>query len=224
MFSKVVAIDGPSGSGKSSAARLLAQRLGFFYVDSGATYRALALSAAQEGADLNDPQVLENFLDSFHLRYSPSPEVLVEVSGVDLTQAIRRHEVSALASAASTLPRVREFLVSFQRSLAPSEGCVMEGRDIGTVVFPDAFAKFFVTASSQVRAKRRWRDVQGVDLERVMKDEKERDRMDTGRAYDPLVQAEGAIVLDTSQMDLQRVTDILESHCRKCAQEVGLSL
>ena len=150
----VIAIDGPSGSGKSTIAKTLASELGILYIDTGAMFRALAFHAHNAGIDLHDEQAVTKSLENIKIEYQTEDNALIKINGIDLSKKIREHHVSKLASIISQIPSVRTFLLDFQRNLANSKVCVMEGRDIGTVVFPNAFLKFFITASIEVRAKR----------------------------------------------------------------------
>lgn len=208
----VVAIDGPSGSGKSSVAKALATKLNLLYIDTGAMFRAIALSANLNNIKLDDNS-LSKYLDGIDIKYGESANSLISVNGNDLTDKIREHHVSKLASIVSQFPSVRNFLLDFQRSLVSDRYCVMEGRDIGSVVFPDAFIKFFVTASLEVRSERRFHELkkkgEEVSLEKVMADQKLRDETDTNRKVAPLVQAEDAIFVDTGKMTLTEVVEHL---------------
>jgi cytidylate kinase len=144
-FAQVVAIDGPSGSGKSTIARDLAKELNVLYIDTGAMYRAIGYYADIKHIALEEGPSLSHFLDSLQLDYGTSETSLISINNIDLTDKIREHNVSKLASIISQLPSVRKYLLDFQRGLAANKVCVMEGRDIGTVVFPNAFCKFFIT-------------------------------------------------------------------------------
>ncbi|MCF8060588.1 MAG: (d)CMP kinase [Bacteriovoracaceae bacterium] len=227
---KVIAIDGPSGSGKSTMAKKLAQSLGLLYIDTGAMYRALAYFAHKKNIPYEEGAKLLEFLIGLDIQYGVSESQLIIINGEDLTKIIREHNVSALASEFSQIPIVRSFLLSFQRNLGEVEVCVMEGRDIGTVVFPDAFCKVFVTASPEVRARRRLdqlkerADASELTYEGVLKDVIERDRLDTNRAVSPLKVAEGAIYLDTSEMEEDEVLQKLIETSRLKGQEAGLSI
>ncbi len=228
---KVIAIDGPSGSGKSTMAKRLAETLGVLYIDTGAMYRALAFSAHQNHIPYQEGRELKNFFETIQIDYGVSNEKLIVINGEDLTEKIREHQVSALASEFSQIPYVREFLLGFQRKLGQKEVCVMEGRDIGTVVFPEAFCKIFVTASPEVRAKRRFDQLKekgaadtDLTLDKVLADVVERDRLDTSRAVSPLKVADGATVLDTSDLDEAQVLKILVEEAKKKAKESGILL
>lgn len=228
-YSSVIAIDGPSGSGKSTVAKSLATELGILYIDTGAMFRALGYMANERGIDLTDESAVESFLSSIKLEYQSSKDSLISIDGEDLSGKIREHHVSKLASIISQIPCVRTYLLEFQRSLANSKVCVMEGRDIGTVVFPSAFCKFFVTASIEVRAQRRFDQLvekgQGdVDLEQLRKDVKKRDEKDMGRDVAPLKCADDAELVDTSEMELDSVISYLKNKVSNRASEIGISL
>jgi cytidylate kinase len=226
---KVIAIDGPSGSGKSTMAKRLAERMGLIYIDTGAMFRGLALVLDRHGIPFQEGKALTSALSQIDFQYARVPGVLVEIAGEDLTHKIREHKVSELASRVSQLPSVRQFLLKIQRSLGEKRLCVMEGRDIGTVVFPEAFCKFFVTASIEVRAMRRLMQLEEkgetrLNLEQVQSDVKLRDKQDAERAQAPLIQAEDAVLVDTSAMDEEGVLAHLEALVRERAQECGFTL
>lgn len=192
MKHKSVAIDGPAGAGKSTLARMLAERLGYLYVDTGAIYRTVALKAARAGADPADPARVVPLLEGLDLRmdYGPDGEQRMFLEGEDVSAAIREHQVSALASRVSAIPEVRAFLLDFQRKQARENDVVMDGRDIGTVVLPAADVKIFLTASPEARARRRLRDLerrgQSADYETVLRDIVQRDEQDENRPVAPL--------------------------------------
>lgn len=226
---RVIAIDGPSGSGKSTVAKELARRLDVLYIDTGAMFRALAFEADRRGIDPEEGPVLSAFLSDFKMEYGKSEQELIIVDGVNLTDKIREHHISTLASVFSQLPSVRSHLLNFQRELAKDRVCVMEGRDIGTVVFPQAFAKYFVTASLEVRAERRLAQLKEkgdtrLTLEQVIADQKKRDESDTNRAVAPLKQAEDAELIDTSGHTLEEVLNDLANRCVARAKERGIAL
>ncbi|MFG1483315.1 (d)CMP kinase [Halobacteriovorax sp. HFRX-2_2] len=227
-YSSVIAIDGPSGSGKSTVAKLLAKELGILYIDTGAMFRALAFAANEKGIDLQNHAAVESFLKEIKLEYG-QVDALVKVDGVDLSQKIREHHVSKLASIISQIPVVRTMLLDFQRSIANEKVCVMEGRDIGTIVFPNAFTKFFVTASIDIRAQRRYDQLMekgqhDIDLEQLKRDVKKRDEKDMGREVAPLVKADDATLVDTSEMDIDKVISTLKENVKIRAKEVGIEL
>lgn len=213
-----VAIDGPAGSGKSTAARRLAVRLGLSYIDTGAMYRAVAWLAMKRGIPFDDERGLAALADSLEFRFprdtsNPSPDARprVVVNGEDLTAQIRRPEVAEAASRVSTLDGVRKSLVAQQRRLGQAGDVVLDGRDIGTVVFPEAEVKFFVTAPFEVRVARRAAELveQGNVVDRIWLagDMATRDERDRTRAHSPLVQAPDAILLDTGPLTIDQVVD-----------------
>ena len=204
-----VAIDGPSGAGKSTLARRAAQALGYLYVDTGAIYRALGLFALERGADPADEAAVEALLPQAEIRMEHGKDGTqrMYLCGEDVTEAIRRPEVSRAASLVSAIPAVRAYLLEMQRDLARRHDVVMDGRDIGTVVLPQATVKIFLTASPEARARRRYKELEERGLsqpyEKVLSDIVERDRKDTTRETAPLRQAEDAAVVDTTSLDLE---------------------
>jgi len=210
----VVAVDGPAGAGKSSASRALARRLGFGYVDTGAMYRAVGVLAAERGIDPDDAAALGLLVAALDFELDPDGERL-RVGGRDLSAAIRRPEAGELASRVSTQPVVRQRLVALQRALGAGGGVVMEGRDIGTVVFPDAPVKLYLTADPETRAARRAAELPAVDEAALARELAERDRRDTGRAHSPLRPAADAIVLDTTALTLEEVVERMERLVRE---------
>jgi cytidylate kinase len=218
MSVRVVTIDGPAGAGKSSAARALATRLGFAHVDTGAMYRAVGVLAQEQGIGLDDDDALARALSGWRFEVDPARGAIL-VDGRDLSMVIRRPDAGELASRVSTRPVVRERLVALQRQLGAAGGVVMEGRDIGTVVFPDALVKLYLTASPAVRAERRARELRAlgeqVDEAALARDLAERDRRDAGRAHSPLRPAPDAVVLDTTSLTLDAVVDAMEGVARK---------
>jgi len=192
----VVAIDGPAGAGKSTVARAVARALGFTYLDSGAMYRAVGLMAQRHGGAASERA------DELDIRLGDS----VVVNGEDVTEAIRTPEVSEAASKVATNPKVREALVKKQRELLANGDWVAEGRDIGTVVVPDAAVKVFLSASPEERARRRAAEL-GTDVETVLRDQALRDAQDMEREHSPLMAAPGAVELDTSGLSIDEVVD-----------------
>ena len=208
-----VAIDGPSGAGKSTLARSVAARLNFLYVDTGAIYRTIGYAVWRKGIDPRDRSAVVAVLPDLEicLTYGTDGLQHMELNGMDVTAEIRLPEVSRYASLVSAYPEVRAYLLEMQRQLARENSVVMDGRDIGTVVLPDATVKIFLTASPEARATRRWKEYQakGIDTpyEEVLADVKQRDYQDTHRAAAPLKQAEDAVLLDTSDLDIPGVVD-----------------
>jgi cytidylate kinase len=204
---KVIAIDGPAGSGKSTVARRLADRLGLEYLDTGAMYRAVTFAALRRGIDPADAEPVEKLAVAVDLEVTTEH---VTVDGVDATIEIRGPEVSRAVSLVAANPGVRRELVRRQRAWAQErEGGVLEGRDIGTVVFPDAVLKVYLSARPEVRAERLAAEVTGLDYETVAADLARRDALDQGRDTDPLRQADGALEIDTSDMSVDQIVDDL---------------
>jgi cytidylate kinase len=211
----VIAIDGPAGAGKSTIARLAAAKLGFTYIDSGAMYRAVALWALREGVDLNDHHKMEQLARAAEIGLEPAGPG-VRLNHDDVTEAIRTPEVAAAASRVAVIPGVRRALVEKQRALASVTSVVMEGRDIGTVVFPSADVKIFLDADPAIRASRRSHELGAeVPPDAVAQEMSERDRRDRTRSEAPLTQAPDAVYLDTSRMSLPEV----EEHVLKIVRE-----
>ena len=221
---KVIALDGPSGSGKSTVARGVARTLGWRYVDTGATYRAATLAVLRAGTELTDPDAVTAVVAGAAIDLCTDPEDgAVTLDGQDVTAVVRGPEVTAAVSAVSAVPSVRTRLVALQRRLAGEAGAVLEGRDIGTAVFPDAAVKVFLDASPEIRATRRAGDTDaGVavrTVDAVAADLARRDRLDSSRATSPLQAADDAVHLDSSALDAQQVVDrVLE-----LAREAGIT-
>ena len=212
MFMKkiVVAIDGPAGAGKSTIAKLVAEKLGYAYIDTGAMYRSVALKFLQTGKNF-DEAFISQLAQTMIIEFKPEASVnRVFVDGVEVTDAIRSAEVTANVSRVAAIGDVREAMVAQQRRMGESGGVLMDGRDIGTVVFPNAQLKIFLTASVEERALRRYKELvakgQDVDLAQLKKDIASRDKQDSERAISPLRQAEDALLLDTSDMNIEQVT------------------
>lgn len=210
-----VAIDGPSGAGKSSLAKRLAADLGYVYVDTGAMYRTIGLYAVRQGADLHDAAAVAALLPQIRLdiRLVDGTQH-VYLNGEDVSEAIRAEEIGMAASAVSAHPQVRAFLLQTQRGLADNQNVLMDGRDIGTVVLPNATVKIFLTASPEARAQRRCKELQekgqSAEYETVLADIRQRDYQDTHREVAPLKQAQDAILVDTSDIDFDQSFAVLK--------------
>lgn len=210
-----IAIDGPAGSGKSTVARAVAERLGLPYVDTGAMYRAVTLKALRAGVPAGDGEALRRLLDGTEIDWRDGS---VFLDGTDVGDAVRAAAVTAAVSEVSAQPQVREWMVSRQRRLLGEHGGVMEGRDIGTVVLPGADFKFFLTADPAERARRRAAELQAkgraVSIPEVMEDLAARDRTDAGREVSPLCVAPGAAVIDTTGLTINQVVDRISEAAR----------
>ncbi len=213
-----VAVDGPAGAGKSTIAKAVAKKLNLIYVDTGAMYRAMALYMLREGIAIDDTErVIEKCKSAdITIQYEDGVQVVL-LNGENVNAYLRTEEVGNAASAVSVIPKVREKLVELQKALAENTDCIMDGRDIGTCVLPNAQAKIYLTADSYVRAKRRYEELaaKGVDcdLEAIHGDIKERDYRDMNRAASPLRQAEDAVLLDSSSLTVEEVIAKMISIC-----------
>lgn len=204
----IIAIDGPAGSGKSTLASLLARRLNYTNIETGAMYRALALKALQSGVSLDDGPALAQLAANSNIQLDPRPEGnRVLLDGVDVTERIRQQDVTDAASKVSVHPPVREWMVEQQRQIGAGGGVVMEGRDIGTKVFPNAEVKIFLDAAPEVRGARRFLQQPAVNAPEasVLAELRERDRRDRTRATSPLVPAPDAVVIDSTNLSLDEV-------------------
>ena len=220
MSKLIIAIDGPVGSGKSTVARRVAELLGYTHLDSGAMYRSIAWKALRDGVPLDSPAQLAALAEAARIDLVPRGGKLhVVLDGEDITDLIRTREVSHAASVVAVVPGVRHPMVAEQRRAGAHGGIVMEGRDIGTAVFPHADLKVFLDASLEVRAERRQRELQekgeGLELEKVLADVRERDRRDREREMSPLVRAADAVVVDNTAMDGEETARVIVL----CAQE-----
>ena len=222
-----IAIDGPSGAGKSTISRKAAEKFGFIYVDTGAIYRTLGLASKIHGVSLDDKAAVIAMLPklAIELRYNENGEQRMYLDGADVSRDIRLPEVSMLASAVSAIPEVRAFLVDMQRDMAKKHDVIMDGRDIGTVILPDADLKIFLTADVTDRAQRRYEELRakGVDkpFDEVLEEMKRRDEQDTLRTAAPLKAAEDAVLLDTSGNTLE---ESIAAVCRLIAEKTGRAM
>ena len=217
-----IAIDGPAGAGKSTIARALAARNGWLYVDTGAIYRTVGLFARRKGVDPSREEQVIPLLEGLDIAMQVESDGVqhMYLNGEDVTSAIRAPEIAMYASSVSAHAAVRSFLLEMQRSLARTRDVVMDGRDIGTVVLPDATVKIYLTASAEIRARRRWLEQQQKGNEQpyedVLADVKRRDQQDMNRAVAPLRQAEDAVLADTSELDFAQsvalLQDIIKEH------------
>ncbi len=213
-----IAIDGPAGAGKSTIAKRIAKEKGFIYVDTGAMYRAMGLFYLRENVEVEFPEEIEKRLDEINvtIKYENGEQV-VYLNGENVNGLIRTQEVGNMASAVSANPEVRKKMVALQQEMAKNQSVVMDGRDIGTVVLPDAVLKIYLTASSAVRAKRRYDEflAKGAvcDLAELQAQIEERDYRDMHREASPLMQAEDAVVVDSSDMDIDQVVDAILGLC-----------
>ncbi len=203
----IIAIDGPAASGKSSTARILAQKLGYIYLDTGAMYRACAVAARDAGIAYSDHDAISSLMDKLDLKIIQSPEGnRLYLNGHDISLEIRTEEISRLASAISAIGIVRTKMVELQRRLGADKAVVLDGRDIGTVVFPQAELKIFLIADLEERARRRYKELcekgQCHDFDEIVADLKQRDQNDSSRSIAPLVPAPDAVHLDTSKLSL----------------------
>ena len=210
-----IAIDGPSGAGKTSLAKLLAAELGYVYVDTGAMYRAIGLYTLRAGQNTKDAAAVAALLPDIHLDIRPGQGAQqILLNGEDVTETVRQEQVGMAASDVSAHPAVRAFLLETQRALAARSNVLMDGRDIGTVVLPDATVKIFLTATPEARAQRRLAELQAkgqaADYATVLADIRLRDDQDTHRAVAPLRQAADAVLLDTSAIDLEESYALLK--------------
>lgn len=205
-----IAIDGPAGSGKSTVAKKVAEALGIVYLDTGAMYRAITLKVMRLSVELNDLQTLQSVLEDTHIDIT---ENSVWLDQENVTEQIRSQEVTRKVSEVASIEMVREKLVSTQRKIAKGKSIVMDGRDIGSVVLPDAELKFFLTATAEVRGKRRWLELKEkgkqADLNDVVLDIQRRDMFDENREHSPLVCTKDAVRIDTSAMTVEEVSEVI---------------
>lgn len=211
----IITIDGPSGSGKSTISRMIASRLGFTYLDTGAMYRAVGLKIHRDHIDPDDAAALRQALESIRITFQPNQDddVRVFLNGTDVSREIRTPEMSMVASRVSAFPLVREKLVKLQQEIGKNGGIVAEGRDMGTMVFPRARFKFFLNASAEERARRRCDQLRQrgelVDSKEILDQIIKRDYDDSNRAHSPLIPAEDAVIIDTSELDPEAVINFM---------------
>jgi cytidylate kinase len=213
----IITIDGPAGAGKSSAARTLAQRLGFEFLDTGAMYRAVALAALRAGVNPREEPALERLVSSLPLEMPPGGRVLLDAE--DVTELIRTSEVTASTGAVADSPAVRRRLAQMQRAIASGRNMVCEGRDQGTIVFPDAACKFFMFADPLERARRRQREMEArgerVELAQLLRDQEIRDQRDAARDLAPMKPAGDAVLLDSTHLSLEQVVETMTAEVRR---------
>jgi cytidylate kinase len=206
----LVTIDGPAGAGKTTVSKMLSQRLGYRYIDTGALYRAVALKAIASGLSPDDDEGLEKLCRNLKLEFIQNEKGLrLYADGADITDQIRTPVISMFASAASARAVVRQYMMGLQRNLGNEKGAVFEGRDMGTVVFPNAEIKFFLDALPRIRALRRFQELNGANqtLEEVERDLNRRDENDSSRVLAPLKPSENAIIIDTSSLSAEQVVE-----------------
>lgn len=219
----IVAIDGPSGAGKSSVTKALAERLGYTHIDTGAMFRVVALMASVSGTDTDNHAALAGLCAGLNIEFvTADGSCHVLANGEDVTAAIRSPEISLLTSRVAAVPAVRDFLLSLQRRMGERGGVVLEGRDIGTVVFPAADVKFYLTASAEERGRRRFAELAAkglpVTLAQTVAEVVQRDEQDMGREYAPLCQAADAVEIDSTALSPQEVLAEMEEHVRRKEQ------
>ena len=216
----IIAIDGPAGAGKSTVARILAKKLGFLYIDTGAMYRALTLKALENNVAINDELEIIQLAQGvkLDLQNNPDGSLTVMLDGKDVSLAIRQGRITQFVSDVAKIKEVREVLVKMQREFGQRGNCVLDGRDIGTVVFPNAAKKFFIDASPEVRIQRRFKELiglgQSIAQQAVAEDLANRDKIDSTRQASPLRQAPDAIYIDTTNLSIEQVVEKMFNLCK----------
>lgn len=216
----IITIDGPGGSGKSTVAKLIAKKLSISYLDTGAMYRALGYYAIKNAINVEDESAVMPLLENLDMKLWEDDGVIqVSVNGENVTPYIREHSISMAASTISKIPAVRIKMVELQRKIASAADCIMDGRDCGSFILPDADYKFYMTASVDVRAERRRKELlqkgQEISFEEIKKDIEARDKQDMTRKFAPLVIPDKAIVIDTSEMSIEDVIDVISAYICK---------
>jgi cytidylate kinase len=217
----IIAIDGPAGAGKSTVAKILAKKLGFLYIDTGAMYRALTLKALETNTDIANVEKMGLLAESVNidLRNNPDGSLSVSLDGKDVSADIRVPRITRFVSDVAKIKSVRQVMVRLQRELGKRDNCVLDGRDIGTVVFPDAQVKFYIDASSSERVNRRYKEMRGLGqdivIQDVEKDLTNRDTIDSTRECSPLKQAKDAIYLDTTNLTIEQVVEVILKHIKQ---------
>lgn len=218
----IIAIDGPAGSGKSTVAKIIAKKLGLFYIDTGAMYRALALKANRSSIDPHDEEGIVKLAESIilELRYDPRTDKLtVFLDGQDVSEEIRKPYITEDVSFIAKIKKVREHMVALQRRLADGKKCILEGRDIATIVFPDAYKKFYLDAAPEERIKRRYMEMKekNIPIEEtsVKKDIEQRDRIDSTREHAPLRRSADAVYIDTTDIPIDEVVNMIIEEIHK---------
>jgi len=213
----IIAIDGPAASGKSTTAKMVAEKLNYLYLDTGAMYRTVTYHFIREKVNIENPSEIAKSISNLNLSIiNDGNTTKIFLGGEDITALIRTIEVTSYVSKVSALPEVREELVSLQRNLMRGQNAVVEGRDIGSVVFPDAKFKFYITADVKTRARRRYHDLKKINeelsVEEIVKDLKRRDQYDSSRDHSPLAKAEDAIEIDTTKLTIDEQVELICSH------------
>ncbi|MBW6511037.1 MAG: (d)CMP kinase [Desulfuromonadaceae bacterium] len=226
MREPIIAIDGPSGAGKSTLSKLLAAEFGYLNLDTGAMYRTVALAAARQGVATDDAAALARLCAEITITFQRDgggERVLLD--GADVTTAIRTPQISQLTAVVAACPEVRAAMTAQQRKIAAAGGVVLEGRDIGTAVFPDAEVKFFLSASAAERGRRRYNELRdkggAVDLAQTVREIEERDAADSARTHAPLVQAADAMVIDSSSLDIDAVLQVMVGEVERWRAHCG---